>query len=217
MRNNDQRLIVSTRACRFQDGIANALAHDLGPFHLGKVALPLRAILRVGLGLLAGDLLVCLTLEAPVEALREPLVELRALSGISSDVKNSCDDPRGIDRAPQRRTHDTHSPIVVAAPVHGGKHTHLGARLTQATHQHASGTRRLGPSGLVQGLIDAPLKAPRDVKVRLAVAQQDDPRGAHWATSTPCAAARSAAAARASSVSTSIGTAGQSPHRRSRA
>ena len=51
----------------------------------------------------------------------------------------------------------------------------------------------------------------------LAVAQQNNPRGAHCALSTPCAAARSAAAARASSMSTSIGTAGQSPHRRSRA
>ena len=50
-----------------------------------------------------------------------------------------------------------------------------------------------------------------DVTSKLALAD------AFVVVSTPWVAARSAAAARASAVSTSIGTAGQSPHRRSSA
>ena len=171
VRYNDQRLVVAAGPSSLQNSITHARADDLGAFYLSEVTLPVCPVLRKGLGLLSRNLFVCFSLETPIGAFRESFVERRVLARVPSDIKDARNDPRSIDRAAQGRAHDTHAPVVVAAPVLGGKHAHLGTRFAQATHEYAGGTRRLGSPGLVQRLVDASLESPRQVEVRLPVTQ----------------------------------------------
>ena len=101
VRDHDQRLVVPTCASSLQDSVTHTRAHDLGAFYLSEVTLPVCPILRKGLGLLSGNLLVGLSLEAPVGTFREPIIEFRPLARLPSDIENARDDPRGIDRATQ--------------------------------------------------------------------------------------------------------------------
>ena len=112
VRDNDERLIRPARSRRLKDGVAEALPHDLGALNLGTPTLTSVSILGVGLGLLTGDFLVGLPLEGAVEALREPLIADRTLTGIAGDVEHAREDTGRVERAHQRRAHDAYSPVV---------------------------------------------------------------------------------------------------------